>query len=79
MADRFDLENEITSLSNVSDDLVLLSCGVLDGDMAPDDIANALVGLSIMVNLRAEKMFDTFKQVFALDEHAPEAQKYTRE
>lgn len=79
MADRFDLENEIMSLSNVSDDLVLLSCGVLDGDMSPDDIANALAGLSIMVNLRAEKMFDTFKQVFKLDEHAPEAQKYTRE
>jgi hypothetical protein len=79
MADRFDLENEITTLTNVSDDLVLLAHGVLEGDMDADAIANALLGLSVLVTLRSEKLFDVFKSVFKLDEYSPEAQKYTRE
>lgn len=74
--DRFQLETEITDLATVSDDLVLLAGAVLDGEMSPDDIANALLGLGVLITLRSDKMFDTFKQVFQLDEHAPEAQKH---
>jgi hypothetical protein len=80
MPDRFDLENEITNLTAVSDDLVLLAGAVLEREeFSADELSNALLGLSVMVTLRSEKLFDIFKAVFQLDEYSPEMQKYTRE
>jgi hypothetical protein len=80
MADRFKLEDDIVNLHNVADDLDMLAGAALeDENLSRDDIANALIGLGVMLRLRADKAFDTFKAAFHLDEYSPEKQKYTRQ
>lgn len=69
MADRFQLETDITNLHNIADDLDLLLEGILERDMNTDDVANALLGISTLARLRVDKAFDTFKAAFKLDEH----------
>lgn len=70
MADRFDLENALTNFSNLEDDLDLLARAVMDNVIDQDDIANALIGLSVMAKVRAWHTFDVFKDVFGLDEYS---------
>jgi hypothetical protein len=68
MADRFQLETDITNIYNTADDLNLLVERILEKeDVDIDEIANALIGISVMTRLRVEKAFDTFKAVFHLD------------
>jgi len=68
MADRFDLETQITNLYNVTDDLQLLENAVLErDDMTSDDIFNTLVGVRMLLTLRIEQLFTTFTEVFHLD------------
>lgn len=69
MADRFELETDITNLHNIADDIDLVVEGILERDMDTDDIANALLGISTLARLRVDKAFDTFKAAFKLDEH----------
>lgn len=69
MADRFELETDITNLHNIADDIDLVVEGILEHDMDTDDIANALLGISTLARLRVDKAFDTFKAAFKLDEH----------
>ena len=51
MADRFELETDITNLHNIADDIDLVVEGILEHDMATDDIANALLGISTLARL----------------------------
>jgi|LakMenEpi03Aug12_release.lakeMendotaPanAssembly.Ray.scaffolds.fasta_scaffold2283875_2 hypothetical protein len=68
MADRFQLETDITNIYNTADDLDLLVERILEKeDVDIDEIANALIGVSVMTRMRVEKAFDTFKAVFHLD------------
>lgn len=67
MADRFQLETDITNLHNIADDIDTLANAVLETDMTMDDIANALIGLAVMARLKVDKTFDTFKAAFHLD------------
>lgn len=69
MADRFELETDITNLHNIADDIDLVVEGILEHAMDTDDIANALLGISTLARLRVDKAFDTFKAAFKLDEH----------
>lgn len=69
MADRFQLETDITNLHNIADDLYLLLEGILERDMDTDDVANAVLGIATMARLRVDKAFDTFKAAFNLDGH----------
>lgn len=66
---RFDLEQQISTILNVCDDLDLLTENILENDMSTDDIANVTLGLSVLLKMRHEKIFDTFKQVFKLDQY----------
>jgi hypothetical protein len=61
MSDRFDFEQEIMSCWNVTEDLDILTEGVLEHGMSPDDIANALIGMKTLYNLKFDKMFNTFE------------------
>jgi|694.fasta_scaffold12919_22 hypothetical protein len=70
MKDRFDLENEITELHNFAQRLSDLSYGVVELNTTTDETANALDGLSVLLKIHAEKMFDTFTQAFKLDGYA---------
>lgn len=69
MKDRFDLENEITELHNFVQRLDDIGYGVAELDLSQDDIFNALSGLSVLLKIHAEKMFDTFQQAFHLDNY----------
>lgn len=69
MKDRFDLENEITTLHNFVDNLGTLSEGILEHDLSKDDIVNAIEGLRVMLSLQANKLMDTMTQCFKLDQY----------
>lgn len=66
--DRFDLEVQICQLDNYVDDINDLAYGILELDMTEDDIVNALHGLATMMKIKNKKLFDTFTQVFHLDQ-----------
>ena len=50
----FDLEQEIMKTWHVVDDIQLLNENVMETDMSTDDIANALLGLENIYNMRFE-------------------------
>lgn len=61
--DRFDLEQAIMNAWSTTDDLNLLVENLLENEDAGsvEEIANALVGLSHLHNLRAKRVFDIFE------------------
>ncbi|NDH49537.1 MAG: hypothetical protein EBY41_03120 [Proteobacteria bacterium] len=59
----FDLEQEIMKAWHVVDDIDLLHENVIESDMSTDDIANVLLGLQSVYNMRFEKLFNTFEEV----------------
>lgn len=61
MTDRFDLEQDIMKCWNVTDDIDMLMENVMERDMSNDDIANALLGLKTLYNMKFEKMFADFE------------------
>ena len=63
MTDRFDLEQEIMNCWNVTDDIDLLYENVLEKEMSVDDIANALLGMKTLYQMKFEKCFETFETV----------------
>jgi hypothetical protein len=67
MKDRFDLESEISFLHNFSDNLKSISEGILDDNLSKDDMANAIEGVRILIDLHADKLLDTLSQCFKLD------------
>jgi len=60
---RFDLEQEIMNAWHVVDDIDLLYKNVIETDMSTDDIANVLLGLEGVYNMRFEKLFNTFEEI----------------
>jgi len=75
MKDRFDLENEISELHNFVQRLDDLGYGVMELGITTDDTVNALSGLSVLLKIHAEKMFDTFTQAFRLDSYREKLQE----
>ena len=65
--DRFDLEERITVNYNFVQHLKDLAEVVIEKDMEPDDIAKALLGLSVMLDIHTKKLFDDFVEIFDLD------------
>lgn len=61
--DRFALENAIMIAWNTADDLDLLADAVLEEELTTDEIANALLGLKQLHNMRAKKTFDIFESL----------------
>jgi hypothetical protein len=70
MKDRFDLENDINTLYTFSDQLSLLSEGILEHDLDTDQVVNVLEGLKVLVNLQTQKLHDTMSQCFKLDQYS---------
>ena len=75
LKDRFDLETDIMQCWNIVDDIDLLYENVCDNskfDMPPetnDRIANALLGLKELYEMRFERLNDTFAQTYRLDKY----------
>jgi hypothetical protein len=67
--DRFDLEEKINQTYHFVDALNDISYGVMEVGMTNDEIVNALDGLAVMLKLHTQKLFDTFVQVYQLDNH----------
>ena len=59
----FDLEQEIMKAWHVVDDIDLLHENVIETDMSRDEIANVLLGLESIYNMRFEKVFNMFEDL----------------
>ena len=61
--DRFNLEAEILSVWNTKDDLNAITGRMMDDPdpMTEDDIANVLIGLSELHDIRCKKLFEVFE------------------
>jgi hypothetical protein len=59
----FDLEQEIMKAWHVVDDIDLLYENVIETDMSTGDIANVLLGLESVYNMRFQKVFNTFEDI----------------
>ncbi len=59
--DRFDLEQNIMRCWAVTEDIDLLYENVMDRDMSQDDIANALLGLHQLYEMKFNKLWDNFE------------------
>jgi|TARA_R110000851_G_scaffold50007_1_gene119897 hypothetical protein len=59
----FDLESEIMSVWNTKDDLELITSRMMDDPdpMSEDDIANVLIGLTELHDIRCKKLFNVFE------------------
>jgi hypothetical protein len=59
----FDLEAEIMSVWNTKDDLELITSRMMDDPdpMSEDEIANVLIGLTELHDIRCKKLFDVFE------------------
>jgi len=59
----FEIEQEIMKAWYVIDDIQLLNENVMETNMSRDEIANALVGLESIYNMRFIKLFDVFEDL----------------
>jgi len=59
--DRFTLETAITACFNTSEDLKLVTERVLEGNTTPDMLANTLIGIHELHELRCQRAFDIFE------------------
>ena len=61
----FDLEAEIMSVWNTKDDLELITSRMMDDPdpMSEDEIANVLIGLTELHDIRCKKLFNVFESM----------------
>lgn len=60
---RFDLEQDILKCWNITEDIDLLYRSVMEKEMTTDDIANYLLGLKTMYELKFDETFACFEQL----------------
>ena len=63
--DRFDLEQEITDCWQITKDISTLYEGVVESNLTSDQIANTLLGLNQLYELKFNKLFTTFEKLIA--------------
>ena len=65
MKTRFDLEQEIMQVWGLKEDLQLIFAGVCDQGLAynEDKLANALLGLIELHDMRCNQLFNTFEEL----------------
>lgn len=75
MKDRFDLEEDIIYCNNVVDDLEMIYEHILDHPKysmpseTADRIANLLLGMKELYEMRFDRLNDTFAQTFRLNQY----------
>jgi len=62
---RFDLEAALAACWNTKEDIDLLYEEALEGESTPEDLANALLGLSRLHEMRCAKAFRIFEELIA--------------
>jgi hypothetical protein len=73
MKDHHYIESEIHFLYAIKDQLEALIWRYMDHPepLSEDEMCNSLMAIQNHFELRWEKLFDTYKQVYQLDEYAP--------
>ena len=73
----FDLESAIMTVWATCDDLKLFSEAYYDGEriMTVDEAFNHMEGIRCMLELRMEKLYDTYKRKFELDQYCTDPVK----
>jgi len=61
MSDRFDLEQQIMSCWNITEELKLLNEYILEKDLSTDETSNVILGLTQLYNIKFDKLFTTFE------------------
>jgi hypothetical protein len=61
--DRFDLEESIMSCWSTKEDIQIICESLLDGDCDMEKIANALMGVAELHDMKCKKAFDIFEKV----------------
>lgn len=69
MKDRFDLEDEITSLYAFADQLSSVSEGLLKERLTTDEAVNAIEGIVVLLKLHSQKTYDTMCQCLKLNDY----------
>jgi hypothetical protein len=72
MKDRFDLETAITDVLNVEKDIDALVWRIMDspeGKLTDDDLANYLLAIKSILQIRGEFLWDTYCQFLKLDKY----------
>jgi hypothetical protein len=59
----FQLEQDILACWNITSDIDTLFAAVFEKDLSQDEIANVLLGLKSLYDLKFEKLFATFEEV----------------
>ena len=60
MSNRFDLEQQILDLWKITDELDMVYQRVMDRGMTTDEVANVLLGLVSLYNLKFDRCWETF-------------------
>lgn len=65
--DRFDLEDAMSNLHNVGDDIDIILHAYMDSKVRPteDQIANMLIGVKCLHNARYQKMWEVFEELIS--------------
>lgn len=63
--DRFDLEDAMSALHGMGDDIDVILHSYMDAKVRPteDDMANMLIGAKALHNARYQRMFQIFEQL----------------
>jgi hypothetical protein len=64
ISDRFDFEQQIQKCWLITDDMYDLSEAVLERDLSNDQITSALLGLKEIGEIRFNKLWELFEDVF---------------
>jgi hypothetical protein len=59
---RFDFEQSIMKCWNITEELDTISSGVLEYNWSADQVANALIGLKEIYDLKFNQLFDEFER-----------------
>jgi hypothetical protein len=60
--DRFDFEQDIMRVWNITDELDTITKGVIEYDWSKDQIANALIGLKQIYEVKFSELFNEFER-----------------
>ena len=80
MNTRIDLESAIMSVWSTVDDLKLFGEWYYDGpkEMTVDETFNHIEGIRCMLELRMNKLWDTYERKFELDQYCTDPEKLAR-
>jgi hypothetical protein len=61
--DRFDLEQAIMACWSTKEDIRLISENIMEKNLSEDEIANSLIGIEAIHDMRVQKVFDIFEEL----------------